>query len=243
MILYQKRNKENRKDYAYRVLKDNIMTLNLKPGELISEADLSEKLGLSRTPIREVLMRLKNEHLIEVKPQTGTYISLIDMNLINEAIFMRYTLEKEILKEASKNFDENILIELQKNMFAQKLLVDKKDLAIEFHKLDTEFHRLLFLGVKKQNIWDNILNLSTHYNRMRLLSDIEKDKKDIIKEHEQYLDIIVNSNSDSNINKQHIEDVVTKHIKDSTEYWNDLINNNEEINKYIKKDVTDSVFD
>ncbi|MEF9990835.1 MAG: GntR family transcriptional regulator [Romboutsia sp.] len=68
MILYEKREKENSKDYAYRVLKDNIMVLNLKPGELLSEAELSEKLGISRTPIREVLMRLKNEHLIEVKP-------------------------------------------------------------------------------------------------------------------------------------------------------------------------------
>ena len=96
MILYEKKEKENGKDYAYRVLKDNIMTLNLKPGELLSEADLSEKLGISRTPIREVLMRLKNEHLIEVKPQTGTYISLIDANLIEEAMFMRYTLEKEV---------------------------------------------------------------------------------------------------------------------------------------------------
>ena len=60
MILYEKKEKENSKDYAYRVLKDNIMTLNLKPGELLSEAELSEKLGISRTPIREVLMRLKN---------------------------------------------------------------------------------------------------------------------------------------------------------------------------------------
>ncbi len=45
-------------------------------------------------------MRLKNEHLIEVKPQAGTYVSLIDRDLINEAIFMRSVLEKEVLKEA-----------------------------------------------------------------------------------------------------------------------------------------------
>ena len=52
------------------------MSLELKPGELLSEVELSEKLNISRTPIREVLMRLKNEHLIEVKPQSGTYVSL-----------------------------------------------------------------------------------------------------------------------------------------------------------------------
>lgn len=235
MILYQKENKENGKDYAYRVLKDNIMTINLKPGALISEADLSEKLGISRTPIREVLMKLKNEYLIEVKPQTGTYISLIDLDLIDEAVFMRYTLEKEILKEASRKFDQDVLIELQKILFVQKLIVDKKDSAIEFHKLDTEFHRLLFLGVKKQNIWNNILNLSTHYNRMRLLSDIDKDKNYIIKEHEEYLNIIMNNNEENSKYNRNIENIVTKHIKDPIEQWDDLIKNNKEINTYIKK--------
>jgi DNA-binding GntR family transcriptional regulator len=235
LILYQKENKENGKDYAYRVLKDNIMTINLKPGALISEADLSEKLGISRTPIREVLMKLKNEYLIEVKPQTGTYISLIDLDLIDEAVFMRYTLEKEILKEASRKFDQDVLIELQKILFVQKLIVDKKDSAIEFHKLDTEFHRLLFLGVKKQNIWNNILNLSTHYNRMRLLSDIDKDKNYIIKEHEEYLNIIMNNNEENSKYNRNIENIVTKHIKDPIEQWDDLIKNNKEINTYIKK--------
>ena len=70
MILYEKKEKESRKEYAYRILKENIMSLELKPGELLSEVELSEKLNISRTPIREVLMRLKNEHLIEVKPQS-----------------------------------------------------------------------------------------------------------------------------------------------------------------------------
>ena len=59
MIFYEKKQKENGKDYAYRVLKDNIMSLNLKPGELLSESDLSEKLNISRTPIREVYNEIK----------------------------------------------------------------------------------------------------------------------------------------------------------------------------------------
>ena len=87
MIFYEKKQKETGKEYAYRVLKGNIMSLELKPGELLSESDLSEKLNISRTPIREIIMILKGEHLIEVKPQAGTYVSLIDRELIDEAIF------------------------------------------------------------------------------------------------------------------------------------------------------------
>ena len=108
MIFYEKKHKETGKEYAYRVLKDNIMCLELKPGELLSESDLSEKLNISRTPIREVIMRLKGEHLIEVKPQAGTYVSLIDKEIIEEAIFMRRLLEKEVLKEACIKFSEEI---------------------------------------------------------------------------------------------------------------------------------------
>ncbi|MDU2197774.1 MAG: GntR family transcriptional regulator, partial [Peptostreptococcaceae bacterium] len=54
MRLYEKKYKETGKDYAYRVLKDNIMSIQLKPGDLLSESDLSQKLNISRTPIREV---------------------------------------------------------------------------------------------------------------------------------------------------------------------------------------------
>lgn len=227
MILYEKKEKENGKDYAYRVLKDNIMTLNLKPGELLSEADLSEKLGISRTPIREVLMRLKNEHLIEVKPQTGTYISLIDSNMIEQAVFMRYTLEKEVLKELCNGISDDILIELEKNLFAQKLVANKVDSAIEFHELDQEFHELLFKGANKGDIWNSILNISTHYNRMRLLIELRADKKKNIKDHEYYLNAIKNKSPEG------IDELITSHIKKSTQDWLKIAEENDLI-KYLK---------
>ena len=178
------------------MLKDNIMSLELKPGDLLSESDLSEKLNISRTPIREVLMRLKNEHLIEVKPQSGTYVSLIDYSLINEAIFMRTTLEKEVLREACEYFPEELFMELEKNLFAQKLLADKEGKEIEIHNLDKKFHKLIFLGCNKINIWDSIMNISTHYNRMRLLSEMKSNKKQIIDQHEEMLSIIKNKEVD-----------------------------------------------
>lgn len=227
MILYEKKEKENSKDYAYRVLKDNIMTLNLKPGDLLSEAELSEKLGISRTPIREVLMRLKNEHLIEVKPQTGTYISLIDINMVDQALFMRYTLEKEVLKEACNGLSEEILMELEKNIFAQKLISNKANSAIEFHKLDQEFHELLFKGTNKGDIWNCILNMSTHYNRMRLLIELKNDKKKNIEDHETYLNLIKNKNVDG------IDKIINSHIKYSTHDWSTIAQENDLI-KYLK---------
>lgn len=228
MILYEKKEKENSKDYAYRVLKDNIMTLNLKPGELLSEAELSERLGISRTPIREVLMRLKNEHLIEVKPQTGTYISLIDINMVDQGLFMRYTLEKEVLKEACNGVSDEIIIELEKNLFTQKLIANKSDSAIEFHKLDQEFHELLFRATNKGEIWNCVLNMSTHYNRMRLLIELKNEKKKNIKDHEKYLELIKNKTTEG------LDGIIKSHIKESAHDWMKIIEENDLI-KYLKQ--------
>ncbi|MDO4535704.1 MAG: GntR family transcriptional regulator [Clostridium perfringens] len=213
MILYEKRSKETAKEYAYRVLKDNIMSLELKPGELLSETELSKKLNLSRTPIREVIMKLKSEHLVEVKPQSGTYVAKMDWRLIEEAIFMRYFLEKEVLKEATINFNEDKLIELEKCLFAQQLIADKKNNELEFHHLDNEFHRLLFEGVNKSNVWEAIRRISTHYNRMRLLEELNQDKKVIVDEHNKYLTIIKNKD------KSLVDKVVLEHIKESADKW------------------------
>ncbi len=228
MKLYEKKHKETGKDYAYRVLKDNIMSIQLKPGDLLSESDLSQKLNISRTPIREVLMKLKAEHLIEVKPQSGTYISLIDWNLIEEAIFMRYTLEKEVLKEACESFPDEILMELEKNIFAQSLIVDKEDNDIEFHALDKEFHKLLFLGTNKVHIWESITSLSTHYNRMRLLSEMKSNKKQIVEQHKIYLDMIKNKSKDG------IEKVIESHIKSPLKGWDSMIEERDDLKFYIK---------
>lgn len=231
MILYSKMHKETNKEYGYRVLKDNIMNLNLKPGELISETELSREFNLSRTPIREILNRLKSEHLIEVKAQVGTYVSQIDKSLIEEAIFMRYTLEREILFEAAKNISPEILMELERNLFAQKLIVNKKDCDVEFHKLDTQFHQLLFEAANKLNIWESVQKISTHYNRMRLLSEINAEKNIMIEQHEKYLEII--KNNDDKIEND-VDSIITKHIINPMIIWENMIENYQEIESYFK---------
>lgn len=225
----KKKEKESRKEYAYRILKENIMSLELKPGELLSEVELSEKLNISRTPIREVLMRLKNEHLIEVKPQSGTYVSLIDLDLIEEAIFMRFALEEKVLKEACNYFPEDKMIELEKNLFAQNIIASMDGGEHEFHKLDTSFHETLFLGVKKKAIWESILKISTHYNRMRLLSQKKDSKELVVKQHEEILNIIKNKEKDK------VENVINYHMRDSRKSWEYLTKLDEENSKYFKR--------
>lgn len=229
MILYEKKEKESGKDYAYRVLKENIMTLELKPGELLSEVELSEKLGISRTPIREVLMKLKSEHLIEVKPQSGTYVSLIDLDLVQEAKFMRFTLEEKILKMACQEFKEEYFLDLEKNLYAQQIIAEMDGGEKEFHKLDNHFHELFFLGVNKSNVWKSILNISTHYNRMRLLSQSEDPKKDVVEQHREFIKVIKNKEVDK------VETMISNHMKYTKNSWEHLVKEDSEFYSFFKR--------
>lgn len=85
--------KESNRDYALRVIRENIINLELKPGTMISEQDIANELNLSRTPVHEAMQELSTTKIIEILPQRGSYVSKIDMALVDEAVFMRSNLE------------------------------------------------------------------------------------------------------------------------------------------------------
>ena len=207
---------ENNKDYSYRVIKESIMHLELEPGQAISEVELAQVLNISRTPIREVLSKLREEHLVEVIPQVGTYISKIKPQLIKEASFMRYTLEKEVLKLACESLPKASLFDLKKNVALQEELYDQKGMEREFHKLDKEFHHIIFKGNQKEHVWKAITIISTHYNRMRLLSEMQHSFVDAIDQHKKIVEIL--ETKDCSL----VEDIIKQHIIEPIKCWEDL---------------------
>jgi DNA-binding GntR family transcriptional regulator len=227
MIL--RKSDENEKEYAYRELRNSIMSLELKPGEAVSETELAKKLGVSRTPIREALSKLKEEYLIEVKPQIGTYVSLIDMDLVKQALFMTHCIEKEVLKLACSDFSEKSLIMLEQNIVSQKYITGKQGSELEFHDLDEEFHRLIFAGMGLEEVWKSIQKLSTHYNRLRVLSEIKFSNRELYEEHEQIFNLIRSKDC------RGVEEMVTGHIKTpSDKYWEKLLNDEQGYREYFK---------
>mgnify|MGYP000929655700 CR=1 FL=1 len=84
---------ETGRAYALRVLKENITDTTLIPGTLLSENELAKELGLSRVPVREALIELSKSDIVEILPQRGSRVSLIDLKLVDEAGFFRRTLE------------------------------------------------------------------------------------------------------------------------------------------------------
>jgi DNA-binding GntR family transcriptional regulator len=89
-------------DEAYAQLEERIVTLQLAPGEAVSEASLSERLGIGRTPIREALQRLAREHLVLVLPQRGYLVSEIDVKRQLRLLEVRREVERLIVRCAAR---------------------------------------------------------------------------------------------------------------------------------------------
>src|SRR5689334_11568771 len=105
--------KMSSRDYVYETIKRNILLLTLEPGQMISEKEIAEKLQVSRTPTREAFIMLAEEDLITVYPQKGSFISLIDIDHVEEARFLRENMEVAILKIACETFTEKELLDME----------------------------------------------------------------------------------------------------------------------------------
>lgn len=191
MKLSQALPRETAKNYALRVLKENIVELELAPGSQISENELSAALGISRTPVREALSELEKVKLVEIVPQKKTSIALIDYDLVEEASFMRCTLETAVIEQVCRMCEEQDLMRFEQNLAAQRIAFRSGDLE-EVMRRDNEFHRFFFEITRKSEIWQLMQNLQVHFDRVRNLSLSTITDDVIIAEHEAIFESIKN---------------------------------------------------
>lgn len=153
---------------VYARLKQQIVNFELPPGTALSEKETSVLFQVSRTPVRESFVRLAQEGLVLVLPQRGTRVSLIDPDLVEEARFMREQLERAVIRLACRNFPEERLEALDRNLAEQQKSLKLHDKRAMF-ELDEEFHRILFDGCRKHGTWEVIQQMNAHLNRTRVL--------------------------------------------------------------------------
>lgn len=204
---------ENNRDYIYGILKQNILEFKLIPGEPINEKELSTSFNLSRTPIREAFIKLAEDGLIDIFPQKGSFISYINLESIDESLFIRKSLEINILKESVISFPPESLNELKKIVGFQKTLLNTNSPTHEFFSLDNQFHQIIFEACSKKNVWKFICNASLNFTRLRFLDSTEKDNvKRIISQHETIIEIIETKNEEniSELVHDHVSHILTK---------------------------------
>ena len=171
LLLDVRRMDENNRAYAYRMLRKNIMTLQLQPGCQLSEAELCEQLAMSRTPVHEALMMLKSEWLVDVLPQRGSIVSKISVPYLNEGFAMRRILEPALLLRAGRKADAGTAERISGTAEpAERRPLSDQDAADDFFiSLDNDFHRLLYHDSGYDRIWEAMHNVTSHMDRVRYL--------------------------------------------------------------------------
>ena len=190
LAFHKKYSNLNMKDYVYNVLKENIMNLTIKPGTILRKKEIANEFEVSRTPIREAFVKLKEEGLIDVYPQRGTFVSYIDLDKVQEAKFMREALETKIVQLACDIFPEEKIFDLEANLKVQEMSLQQNN-YMKLFEYDNEFHKMLFEGCNMENIWNAIEQISSHLNRMRILSlSADFNRSDVIKDHKKIINTI-----------------------------------------------------
>lgn len=169
MRLTEREPRETGRDYALRTIKDSIICLELPPGCMVSENELAAQMGLSRTPVREALQELSKVRLVDIYPQRGSAVALIDYDLVAEARFMRHVLECAVVEQVCAQAQPEHLLALESNVQLQERC-QQLDATDRLWALDNEFHRLLFQLAGKELTWHMMKGFTAHFDRVRNMS-------------------------------------------------------------------------
>lgn len=154
---------------VYTQLRSEIITLTMRPGQALSESELAEVYGVSRTPVREALIRLADDNLVEVVPQLGTFVSRISVREVTEAQFIRETLERASLPQAIKRITKTDEAQLRALLVRQADAGERGDL-IEWFSTDEQLHRALLEIAGHPKTWSVVSSIKAHLDRVRMLS-------------------------------------------------------------------------
>ncbi|MGJ4999587.1 GntR family transcriptional regulator [Bradyrhizobium sp. HKCCYLR20261] len=178
-------------------LRDQILALALPPGAPLSRAALQSEFGLSSTPIRDALMRLAEEGLVDVFPQHATLVSRIDVGKAQQAQFLRQALELEIVRLLALTPSLVPVDALHALIGQQRRFATEGDFAA-FTVADNAFHERLYAAADKQELWTLVRSRSGHIDRLRRLHLPSPGKaQTILRHHQQIVDAIAAGQPDA----------------------------------------------
>ena len=154
---------------VYRVLRQEIVWLQRKPGEPIVEKDIAQAQGVSRTPVREALLRLVGEGLVDMIPKSGTTVARIPLTKLPEAIVVRKALEQVTAGAAAMRARRSDVTSLRAILERQREASVAGN-RVDFHLADEAFHAAIATVGGYPGIWSLVRTVKTQIDRYRLLT-------------------------------------------------------------------------
>ena len=183
------------RDVVFNTLRQAIIKGDLKPGERLLEIQLADKLGVSRTPVREAIRKLELEGLVTMVPRRGTTVLGITKKHLKDVLEIRSALEELALELACRRITTEQYEELVR---LEALLEEKQDSdnAFELSDIDEKFHEQIYQATNNPRLIQLLANLREQMYRFRLEYMKAKDKRPrLIQEHQQIIKALKNKDS------------------------------------------------
>ena len=145
------------------------MSLQRRPGEAISEGEIALSYGVSRTPVREAILKLSDEGLLDIYPQSGIFVSRIPIAALPEAIIIRRALEETTARLAAERATSSQILALHSVLERQRESSAARD-SDAFHQADETFHASIADVAGYPGIWKFIQQVKVHVDRYRRLT-------------------------------------------------------------------------
>jgi len=176
-------------------LRDLILSLEMAPGTVLSRADLAAHFGLSQTPVRDALIKLGEEGLVDIFPQHATVVSRIDAAAAAQAQFLRRSIEAEVVFTLTGHADAVLLSQLRAQIDVQTALTGGTA-YLDFIAADRAFHRLMYVAAGVPDLFDLVRKHSGHVDRLRMLNlpSVGKQRA-IVRDHRRIVDAIASGDA------------------------------------------------
>lgn len=192
-------------DRAYYAIRDLIVTLELPPGSVVREPDLTARLGIGRTPVREALRRLAQERLIEVYPRRGMFVTKVDVRDLARLCEVRVALEPEAARLAAERATQADLEEMQ------ALLGELDGPRRRDHRalidLDERIHRAIYHASHNPFLVETLEEYYAHALRIWMVALARTDLGTAVGGHHSVLEAIVSGNGErsARLMREHVE--------------------------------------
>jgi DNA-binding GntR family transcriptional regulator len=194
---------------VFELLRGMILSLELTPGTVLSRADLASGFGISQTPVRDALIRLGEEGLVDIYPQRRTLVSQINVTSARQAHFLRRSIELEVVRTLAQGTDAAIVAQLRSTIERQTALCNTKDYH-EFVVVDQTFHCQMYEAAGVPDLWDLVRRISGHIDRLRRLHlPVEGKTVAIVRDHGEIVDAIECHDPDA------AQSTIRKHLSDT----------------------------
>lgn len=196
-------------DFAYRMLCDELIVLDIKPGEPLNDEAISRRLGVGRTPIREAMKRLESDHLVVAYPRRGTFASGVDIKDLAEISEIRQLLEPAAAARAARHASPQLRNELRDFAHEVGQMLPRLQSQQDLMRLDMRVHRMIYRASGSRHLEDILVRYDNLATRIwSLVLEKLPPVSEHIAQHIELLECIAAGDSEAaaRLTTQHVSD-------------------------------------